>query len=93
MIGKGTGFAVELFNVNNNFIIWQQRVKKISMKEGLVKALKKMSEKQEELSNSKWRIARFNYFSGTRHCWRLSMRLDPTKLWNKLESRYKSKLT
>lgn len=54
MAGKGTGFAVELFNGNNDFIKWQQRVKNILMKEGLVKALKKMSEKPEELSNSKW---------------------------------------
>ncbi|KAG5550011.1 hypothetical protein RHGRI_015095 [Rhododendron griersonianum] len=54
MTRKGTGFAVELFNGHNDFTLWQQRVKSILTREGLVKALKKKSEKPEGVKDDKW---------------------------------------
>ncbi|KAG5532538.1 hypothetical protein RHGRI_026984 [Rhododendron griersonianum] len=97
MAGKGTGFAIELFNGHNDFTLWQQRVKNILTREGLVKALKKKSEKPEGVKDDKWEEMRelanstIQLYLGNSTLREVINETDPAELWAKLESRYKSK--
>ncbi|KAG5548449.1 hypothetical protein RHGRI_013958 [Rhododendron griersonianum] len=97
MGGKSTGFAVELFNGHKDFTLWQQRVRNILVREGLVKALKPKSKKPEEMKEDKWEEKReltnstIQLFLGNSTLREVINETDPAELWAKLESRYKSK--
>lgn len=95
--GRVTSFSVEPFNGYNDFTLWQQRVKNILTREGLVKALNKKTEKPEKLSTEAWQDMR-DLANSTIQLFLADNTLrevigldDPAEVWEKLMSRYKSK--
>lgn len=97
MAGKSTGFVVEPFNGHNDFTLWQQRVKDILTREGLVKALKKKNDKPAGMDNDKWVEMRelanstIRLYLGNSTLREVINETDPAETWEKLESRHKSK--
>ena len=100
-IGKGSikssRFFIEPFNGQNDFTLWQQRVKNILTREGCTKALKPKSEKPEKLKDEEWQEMRelanstIQLYLGNTTLREVINESDPAELWAKLESRYKSK--
>ncbi|GMP50192.1 hypothetical protein CsSME_00016910 [Camellia sinensis var. sinensis] len=97
MAGKGASFMIEPFNGSNDFTLWQQRVKNILTREGLVKALLKKSNKPEDIKDDKWEELRelanstIQLYLGNNTLREVISEVDPAELWAKLEMRYKSK--
>ena len=88
---------IEPFNGSNDFTLWQQRVKNILTREGLVKALLKKSNKPEDMKDDKWEELRelanstIQLYLGNNTLREVISEVDPAELWAKLEMRYKSK--
>ncbi|GMP61980.1 hypothetical protein CsSME_00024253 [Camellia sinensis var. sinensis] len=97
MAGKGASFMIEPFNGSNDFTLWQQRVKNILTREGLVKALLKKSNKPVDMKDDKWEELRelanstIQLYLGNNTLREVISEVDPAELWAKLEMRYKSK--
>lgn len=72
-------------------------VKNILTREGLARFLKKKFEKPAEMEDDKWEEIRelansiIQLYHGNSTLWEVNNETDPAKLWEKLESRYKSK--
>ena len=88
---------VKLFNGQNDFTRWQQRVKNILTREGKVKALKRVPEKPEAMKVKEWQEMRalanstIQLYLGNNTLREVINEMDPVELWVKLESRYKAK--
>ena len=94
---KSFGFVIKPLNGQNDFTLWQRRVKNILTREGCAKALKPKFEKQEKLKDEEWQEMRelanstIQLYLGNTTLQEVINESDLAELWAKLESRYKSK--
>ena len=96
-MAKSSSFMIEHFNGNNDFTLWQQRVKNILTREGLIKALKKKTDKPENMTDDEWKElwdlanSTIQLYLGNTTLREVINESDPAETWAKLENRYRSK--